>query len=219
LPVEATSRAAATASANHDRTIETATPSESDDGDLALPHAFPNGSDSTDASQDQVIVIRDISLTDAKGRLCADFNFGDVLRVHVRCVAIRPVSDVRCTLTVRGDYGPLFSASSQVYAVWTRGSHELDCVFEHLPLLPSLYRLEVELSHAGAPSWTQPRAVAAFRVITDLADYGSNSVVGATKSRGGFLAVAYDWNLRSTDGEQALPGLRLPRNITASRPP
>jgi hypothetical protein len=59
----------------------------------------------------------------------------------------------------------------------------------------------------------------AFRITTDLSEYGSDSVVGATKSRGGFLAVAYDWRLRSTDGEQALPGLRLPRNISVSRPP
>src|SRR5262249_44444933 len=131
----------------------------------------------------------------------------------------QPVNDVLCTLTVRGDYGPLFAASSQVYAVWKPGAHELDCVFEELPLLPSLYRLEVEISHAGAPSWARPRAVAAFRVVTDLAAYGSDSVVGATKSRGGFLAVAYDWRLQSTEGEQVLPGLRLPRNINASRPP
>jgi hypothetical protein len=55
-----------------------------------------------------------------------------------------------------------------------------------------------------------PRAVAAFRVVTELADYGSDSVVGATKSRGGFLAVAYDWRIRSTSGEVDLAGLRLP---------
>ena len=71
----------------------------------------------------------------------------------------------------------------------------------------------------SAPPWSLPRAVAAFRVVTDLAEYGSDSVVGATKSRGGFLAVAYNWRLQSTEGEQTLPGLRLPRNISASRPP
>jgi hypothetical protein len=92
-------------------------------------------------------------------------------------------------------------------------------VFEQLPLLPSLYRLEVEVSYEGAATWSLPRAVGAFRVITDLAEYGSDSVVGATKSRGGFLAVAYDWRLQSTEGDQVLPGLHLPRNISASRPP
>jgi hypothetical protein len=61
--------------------------------------------------------------------------------------------------------------------------------------------------------------VSAFRVITDLAEYGSDSVVGATKSRGGFLAVGYVWHLQSTEGETVLPGLHLPRNISASRPP
>jgi hypothetical protein len=168
---------------------------------------------------DAAIVIRDISVTDANGRPCADFDVGDALRARVRCFAARPVQDVQCTLTVRGDYGPLFAASSQVYAAWTQGGHEVECVFEQLPLLPSLYRLEVELIHADAPTWSLPRAVAAFRVTTDLAEYGSDSVVGATKSRGGFLAVAYGWRLHTPEGEQVLPGLRVPRNICASRPP
>ncbi len=183
------------------------------------PQAPPHAAGAADPGPEFAIVIRDVSLSDADGRLRADFDFGDALRVHLHCLATRSVHDVRCTLTVRGDYGPLFSASSQVYSVWTRGGHELECVFEELPLLPSLYRLEVEVTHTGAPTWSLPRAVAAFRVTTDLAEYGSDSVVGATKSRGGFLAVAYDWRLQSTEGEQVLPGLRLPRNISASRPP
>jgi ABC-type polysaccharide/polyol phosphate transport system ATPase subunit len=165
------------------------------------------------------LFIRDVTVSDASGRPCSDFDFGDALHVRVRCLATRSVRDVRCTLTVRGDYGPLFSASSETFDRWELGIHELDCVFEQLPLLPSLYRLEVELTHADAPPWSLPRAVAAFRVVTDLAEYGSQSVVGATKSRGGFLAVAYTWRLQSTEGEQTLPGLRLPRNISPSRPP
>ncbi len=127
--------------------------------------------------------------------------------------------EVRCTLTVRGDYGPLFSATSDTFAVWDSGVHEITCVFERLPLLPSLYRLEVEIDYANAPTWDKPRLVTAFRVVTDLAEYGSDSLVGATKSRGGFLAVAYNWTLRTSDGEKRLPGLRLPRNIATSRPP
>jgi lipopolysaccharide transport system ATP-binding protein len=166
-----------------------------------------------------VLVIGDISLSDATGHPCTDFGFGDQLHVHLRCLAVQSVSDVRCTLTVRGDYGPLFSADSEVFRAWGPGVHELDCIFLELPLLPSLYRLEVELEYTGAPRWSLPQAQAAFRVTTDLAEYGSDSVVGATKSRGGFLAVAYDWRLQSTEGEQVLPGLHLPRNISASRPP
>jgi lipopolysaccharide transport system ATP-binding protein len=166
-----------------------------------------------------VLVIGDISLSDATGHPCTDFGFGDQLHVHLRCLAVQSVSDVRCTLTVRGDYGPLFSADSEVFRAWGPGVHELDCIFLELPLLPSLYRLEVELEYTGAPRWSLPQAQAAFRVTTDLAEYGSDSVVGATKSRGGFLAVAYDWRLESTEGEQVLPGLHLPRNISASRPP
>jgi hypothetical protein len=120
---------------------------------------------------------------------------------------------------VRGDYGPLFTATSALFGEWVAGLHELDCIFDHLPLLPSLYRLEVDLLHAGASPWGVPREQAAFRVTTDLAEYGSESVVGATKSRGGFLVVAYDWRLESTEGEQVLPGLRLPRNISTSPSP
>jgi ABC-type polysaccharide/polyol phosphate transport system ATPase subunit len=181
-----------------------------------VPHA-PDAEQEPD--HEPAIVIRDIGLADTHGHLTTDFDFGDALRVQVRCLATRAVHNVRCRLTVRGDYGPLFAANSDVYPLWSRGGHELECVFAELPLLPSLYRLEVEVSHAGAPTWSLPRATVAFRVTTDLNEYGSDSVVGATKSRGGFLAVAYDWRLRSTDGEQILPGLRLPRNISASRPP
>ncbi len=183
------------------------------------PSALSSAFGSTEGSHDQAIGIRAISLTGSDGRLRTDFDFGDALRVVVRCLATRPVNEVRCTITVRGDYGPLFAATSELFASWTLGAHELECVFEELPLLPSLYRLEVALSHAGAPGWSQARAVAPFRVTTDLSDYGSDSVVGATKSRGGFVAVAYDWRLQSTEGEQVLSGLRLPRNISASRPP
>jgi hypothetical protein len=63
-----------------------------------------------------------------------------------------------------------------------------------------------------------PQTVAAFRVTTDLAEFGSNSVVGATKSRGGFLAVAYDWRVHSAAGEQVLAGLRLPTTAPSRRP-
>jgi hypothetical protein len=55
-------------------------------------------------------------------------------------------------------------------------------------------------------------------VTTDLAEFGSNSVVGATKSRGGFLAVAYDWRVHSAAGEQVLAGLRLPTTAPSRRP-
>lgn len=184
--------------------------------DLAAIEAAPEQHQVS--SQDDDVVIRDISLLDAAGRPASDFGFGDRLCVRVRCLATRPVADVRCKLTVRGDYGPLFWANSEPCAQWAPGAHLFECTFESLPLLPSLYRLEVELSCAGAAPWSLPKGVVAFRVVTDLADYGSNSVVGDTKSRGGFIAVPYDWRLVSSDGEQHLSGLRLPRNISASRP-
>jgi lipopolysaccharide transport system ATP-binding protein len=192
------------------------TPDDAADGLPPADARVPAGT--TAARNREPAVIRDISLSDASGQLCTDFDFDDQLAVHVRCLASQRLEGVRCTLTVRGDYGPLFSAASDVFDTWAPGVHELNCVFEHLPLLPGLYRLEAELTHAQAPTWALPRATAAFRIVTDLAEYGSDSLVGATKSRGGFLAVAYDWRLRSTEGESVLPGLRLPRNITASRP-
>jgi lipopolysaccharide transport system ATP-binding protein len=162
--------------------------------------------------------VGEIVLRDGSGQVCSDFDYGQPLRVAVRCVAHRDVRDVRCRVTVRGDYGPLFGATSALFLHWTSGRHDLECVYEDLPLLPGLYRLEVELTYAGAPRWLLPRADAAFRVATDLAEYGSDSVVGATKSRGGFLAVPYEWRVRTASGEQHLPGLRLPRNMAASRP-
>jgi hypothetical protein len=70
--------------------------------------------------------------------------------------------------------------------------------------------VDVQVRHAETPPWALPRTVAAFRVNTDLAAFGSDSLVGATKSRGGFLAVAYDWHIQSSTGSHHLPGLHLP---------
>src|SRR4029453_14887093 len=95
---------------------------------------------------------------------------------------------------------------------WAAGAHELECTFADLPLLPGLYRVDVLLSE-----WPLPRPLAAFRITPDLSEFGSDSVVGATKSRGGFLAVAYDWRVQSRDGSQVLPGLQLPGTRMAPR--
>jgi lipopolysaccharide transport system ATP-binding protein len=165
----------------------------------------------------ETVQVTDVAIHDASGKPRAGFEFGEPLRVRLRCVATRPASQVQCSVTVRGDYGPLFTATSETYPVWEAGPHELDCVFETLPLLPGLYRLDVQLRDATTAAWALPRTVAAFRVNTDLAEFGSDSVVGATKSRGGFLAVAYDWRVRSTAGEQSLAGLRLPLRGGARR--
>jgi hypothetical protein len=111
---------------------------------------------------------------------------------------------VQISVTVRGDYGPLFTATSERFDSWREGAHELTCVFETLPVLPGLYRVEIRINN------TPPRAAGAFRVTTDLERFGSTSVVGATKSRGGFLAVAYDWRVQSGAGDLRLSGLRVP---------
>ncbi len=141
-------------------------------------------------------------------RQTSDFGFGDSLRVLARYIANQPRARITCTVTVRGDYGPLFAATSPAFD-WQTGQHELECAFADLPLLPGLYRVDVKLSE-----WALPRTVAAFRITNELSEFGSDSVVGATKSRGGFLAVAYDWRVQSGEGSHALPGLRLPVRIS-----
>jgi hypothetical protein len=161
----------------------------------------------------EAVAVIEVGIYDARGSLCSDFEYGATLRVKLRCLARQDAQNIQCSVTVRGDYGPLFTATSQTFAVWRSGPHELECVFESLPLLPSLYRVEVQVRHAATPAWALPQALAAFRVATDLAAFGSDSVVGATKSRGGFLAVAYDWRVQSSAGEQKLAGLRLPMSI------
>jgi ABC-type polysaccharide/polyol phosphate transport system ATPase subunit len=158
----------------------------------------------------EAITIQEVRIQDKDGRLGADFEYADKLRVKIRCLARHKVSRVQCSVTVRGDYGPLFAATSEIFAHWGQGEHDLECTFESLPLLPGLYRIAVQLTHAETPGWALPQSVAAFRVVTDLVAFGSASPVGATKSRGGFLAVAYDWRLSSNAGDQVLPGLRLP---------
>src|SRR5207253_7173961 len=107
--------------------------------------------------------------------------------------------------------------TSETFSRWVSGPHELECHFADLPLLPGLYRLEVQIRHAATPKWAVPQTAAAFRIETDLAAFGSESIVGATKSRGGFLAVAYDWRVQSAAGEQVLAGLRLPATPPSRR--
>lgn len=163
------------------------------------------------------LALRDVRLLDSTGRASTDFAFGDALRVVVACAAAADVRDIQCSITVRGDYGPLFSAVCEPIRVWPRGPHAVECAFAELPLLPGLYRVDVRLSHSGmAPEAALPQSLAAFRVVTDLAEYGSDSVVGATKSRGGFLAVPYEWRLTTPEGEAVLGGLHLPTRASQS---
>jgi lipopolysaccharide transport system ATP-binding protein len=166
--------------------------------------------DGVDFDETDAIGFQEVSLHNADGGLCTEFDYGEPMRVKLRCLARDDIRDVQCSLTVRGDYGPLFTASSSTFGCWRRGPHDIECRFESLPLLPGLYRLEVQVRHAATPAWALPRTVAAFRVTTELSAFGSDSVVGASKSRGGFLAVAYDWRVESSAGEQVLAGLRLP---------
>jgi lipopolysaccharide transport system ATP-binding protein len=167
----------------------------------------------------EAVVVAEVMLLDQEGRACSDIEAGGALRVRVRAVARQQAEDVTCRVTVRGDYGPLFSATSEPARCWGPGTYELECAFESLPLLPGLYRVDVQVLHAATPMWAMPRSLAAFRVATDLAEFGSRSPVGASKSRGGFLAVAYDWRVSTGDGsELTLPGLRLPPSMGPSQP-
>jgi lipopolysaccharide transport system ATP-binding protein len=182
-----------------------------DSVDLALVAGTRDHVLDDDGAED--VVVAEVSVHGPDGQVQSDFAFGEPLGVRLRCHARVPLRGVQCSVTVRGDYGPLFTASSAPAAEWGVGHHEVECWFESLPLLPSLYRLDVQVRHAGTAAWALPQSLAAFRVDTDLAAFGSDSLVGATKSRGGFLAVAYDWRMQSTAGEQHLAGLRVPTII------
>jgi lipopolysaccharide transport system ATP-binding protein len=193
----------------------------------AVDEALIGSSASNPGADDgEPVVVQEVRVHDGAGRLSTEFDYGDPLRVTVHVLARQDVQAVQCSVTVRGDYGPLFTATSDTFPSWRQGPHELECTFESLPLLPGLYRLQVQVRHAGTAAWAVPQTLAAFRVRTDLAAFGSDSPVGTTKSRGGFLAVAYDWRLQSSAGQQMLSGLRLPTIISPrqsgkglSRPP
>jgi lipopolysaccharide transport system ATP-binding protein len=180
--------------------------------DEALVDSAGGSEPEVDAAE--ALVVEEVRVQDADARLCTEFDYGEPMRVMVHSLARQDVKAVQCSVTVRGDYGPLFTATSDTFPCWRTGPHELVCAFENLPLLPGLYRLEVQIRHAGTAAWAVPQMLAAFRVRTDLSAFGSDSLVGTTKSRGGFLAVAYDWRLSSGAGEQTLPGLHLPTIIS-----
>jgi len=181
----------------------------------AVDESLIQGVDASDPLDDSAVPIAEVVLEDRQGTQCNDFEFGSAMRVRIRCVARQEVEHVSCSVAVRGDYGQLFSASSPAERCWRTGAYELECEFAELPLLPGLYRVDVQVRHAETAPWALPRSMAAFRVTTDLSDFGSQSPVGASKSRGGFLAVPYSWLLTSSDGTQRLPGLRLPNTMTA----
>jgi hypothetical protein len=158
-----------------------------------------------------VVVVEQAWMLGADGRPRTDFDYGEACTIRLRCLARDAQARLTCRLTVRGDYGPLFSVTSQPLAA-PPGLLTLDCRLRELPLLPGLYRVDVEVhpDPDPGPGGVMPETVAAFRVTTDLAAFGSDSPVGATKSRGGFLAVPYTWRLESADGARDLPGLHVP---------
>jgi lipopolysaccharide transport system ATP-binding protein len=180
-----------------------------DDVDAGLVEDAAHSAGLTD-DEAEAVTLTEVSVLDAERRLCTEFEYGEPMRVRLRCRARQDVRQVQCSVTVRGDYGPLFTATSETFAGWRSGPHELECAFEHLPLLTGLYRVEVQVRHARTAAWALPQTVAAFLISTELSAFGSDSLVGATKSRGGFLAVAYDWRVQTSAGEQVLAGLRLP---------
>lgn len=150
--------------------------------------------------------IQRASLHALDGRVAQDFAYGDGLQVRLECHSGTQQRDVGLTVRVLGDYGPLFEA--QLPLRETNRAFAVSCTFAHLPLLPGLYHVDVAIRDGSVVR--APETIGAFRVTTDLADYGSASPVGTTKSRGGFLAVPYDWELDSATGRQALHGLVVP---------
>ena len=159
---------------------------------------------------DEPVSIEEAELLNADGEPRSDFESSDPCTVRLRCGVNQPLQDVTCRVTVRGDYGPLFSVGSEHLPQAEPGRYVVECALAALPLLPGLYRVDVELCYAGQDAWLLPRSVAAFRVTTPLEAFGSQSVVGATKSRGGFLAVPYRWRLEDATGAHQLPGLHQP---------
>jgi len=159
---------------------------------------------------EESVLLQDATVRDADGTPCSDFAYGVPLLVRLRCLARAEADEVSCTVTIRGDYAPLFSATTPERMSWRGGQHVVDCQFASLPLLPGLYRVEAQVRCAGSAASALPHPVAAFRVTTDLAAFGTASRVAATKSRGGFLAVPYSWRLESAAGVQDLAGLHLP---------
>lgn len=160
--------------------------------------------------------IQKVSVHSADGRACADFEDDGPFFVRLECRVREVVESPKLRITVRGDYGPLFSAQTSVTPRWNPGLQRIECHFARLPLLPGLYRVETLLHHAASAPHAAPATMAAFRVNTDLAAFGSDSVVGVTKSRGGFLAVPYSWRIETVDGTLDLDGLHAP---SPSQPP
>jgi ABC-type polysaccharide/polyol phosphate transport system ATPase subunit len=163
---------------------------------------------------DDLVAIEDVTVHSLDGRVCTDFEHGDGFLVRLQCVARADVERVACKVTIRGDYGPLFCADTLAdghqTGYWKRGRHTVECAFDALPVLPGLYRVETQVRHSAEVASAVPVTLAAFRVNTDLSAFGSKSIIGTTKARGGFLAVPYRWRLVSSGGSWHVHGLHLP---------
>ncbi len=186
-------------------------PAYLDDVDRQLMGAIDD--EVSDDASDQALAVEDVTLHREDGQISSEYGFGRPLLVRLHCVARGTLKNVQCRVTIRGDYGPLFSASTEKALTGldlARGLHVLECRFEDLPLLPGLYRVETTITHDGLDDTLVPHTLATFRVDTALSAFGSQSLVGATKSRGGFLAVPYEWRLKTVDADRKLAGLALP---------
>lgn len=169
-----------------------------------------------DATGAASVLVQRVTTCAADGRAGTDFEHGAALVVRLECVAPTGATGVTVAVTIRGDYGPLMTASSDEAGPpirWAAGRHVLECRFDTLPLLPGLYRVEVLVKQDGGSLPDMPESRAAFRVNTDLGEFGSTSPVGVTKSRGGFLAVPYSWRLETAAGVAEIPGLARPAEL------
>ena len=79
--------------------------------DLALVAGAGEGLVDGDSSED--VVVAEVSVHGRDGQLQTDFEYGAQLGVRLRCHVQRAVRRVQCSVTVRGDYGPLFTATSE----------------------------------------------------------------------------------------------------------
>lgn len=180
-----------------------------DDVDDQIVAAAQDGQGDRGAVE-QPLTVEAATVCAADGTPATDFEFDAPMIVRLVCLVRAGAEAATLTLSVRGDFGPLISARAMLgeeLKVATRGRSTVECRFDRLPLLPGVYRLEVRVEVGGVVT---TETLAAFRLITDLSRFGSDSVVGVTKSRGGFLAVGYRWRLNTAEGPAELPGLLLP---------
>jgi lipopolysaccharide transport system ATP-binding protein len=145
------------------------------------------------------VIVERITIHNAAGEEQQDFYYGDdvIIQVHYRafCRVDKPIFLVG----VLGQYGSVFGANMVLDGLmppYVDGTGVIQCTFHHIPLLPGTYRIGTQIKLDTFNDAFRMRIMNAFRVVSDMRDYGYQGDGALGRSReSDQVIVPYEWTL------------------------